>query len=82
VGEVEVVVGADEQVETTLVGRVGVKDAVVFTKEDAQTRELAFRERDLAPFQERARILEVVFETAGGFVQRDVKVVIKSGSEW
>jgi hypothetical protein len=41
-GEVEVVVGADEQVETTLVGRVGVKDAVVSTKEDAQTRELPF----------------------------------------
>jgi hypothetical protein len=47
-GEVEVVVGADEQVETTLVGRVGVKDAVVFTKEDAQTRELAF-ENEISP---------------------------------
>jgi hypothetical protein len=50
-GGVKVVVAADEQVEATLVGRVGVEDAVGSIKEDAQTRQLAFRERDLTSFQ-------------------------------
>ena len=76
--EVEVVVGADQQVGPARIGRIGVEDvAAGVLVEDAQAVMLAFGEPWLAIPQKLGLGSVVVLDGGYGFIRGDVEVVVE-----
>src|SRR5437899_539753 len=80
-GQVEVVVGAEEQIAAPRVRGVGVKDAVAVAEEDTRAGLLALRGPGLARLYKLRPVPVVVLNGGDGLVQRDVEVVVEVAAE-
>src|ERR1700712_1404802 len=74
--QIEVVVGAQQQVGTAAVGRVGVKDLVSVPEEHAETVLLALG-MPRRGLKQLLLVAVVVLDRGDVLVQRDVKVVVE-----
>jgi hypothetical protein len=76
-GQVEVVVGADQQIAATRVRGVGVVHAVTFSQEHAGTGLLALGGPAHTLSFKRRLVIVVVLNRGDGLVQRDAEVVVE-----
>ncbi len=72
--QVEKVICVEEQIETPLVHRIRVIDAIAVLKEDAEAGQLTFRKPDFACLQQRRRARVIILRAAFGDVDTNLEV--------